>query len=238
MGNSVRFISAGPLSVFALILLVVFILLLIPLFILGLIGAAFTRLGFSWIAALAAIFLMLLGSFVNIPLWRFRRDIVRMAPEYPSPSGFNWIPPSAQVWETRLSLNLGGAAIPLCLAAYLLVQGMGIAGSMLLVQAGVVLLLVAAVTFVSTRCQPGIGIQVPLLIPGLIAILASLLVCGGTGPAAAVAAFAGGTVGTLLGGNFFRLFRIRDLGTAELSIGGAGTFGSVFLCCILPALIA
>jgi uncharacterized membrane protein len=34
------------------------------------------------------------------------------------------------------------------------------------------------------------------------------------------------------------LYRISDLEVPEVSFGGAGTFGSIFLCCMLPALIA
>ena len=80
MAGNIRFFSAGPLSVLAIVLLIVLVLLLIPLLILGIIGAAFTRLGLSWIAALALVLLMLAGSFVNIPIYRIRRDMVRATP--------------------------------------------------------------------------------------------------------------------------------------------------------------
>ena len=39
-------------------------------------------------------------------------------------------------------------------------------------------------------------------------------------------------------GNLAHLYRVRDLEVPEVSIGGFGTFGAVFLCCVLPALIA
>jgi uncharacterized membrane protein len=100
------------------------------------------------------------------------------------------------------------------------------------------IILVAVVTFVSTRLVPGSGIHVPLLIPGLTALLAGLLLSDGTGLTAAVTAFAGGTIGTLSGGNIVNLFRIGNLEIPKVSIGGSGTFGAVFMCCILPALIA
>jgi uncharacterized membrane protein len=41
-----------------------------------------------------------------------------------------------------------------------------------------------------------------------------------------------------MGGNLSHLYRVRDLEVPEVSIGGFGTFGAVFLCCVLPALIA
>lgn len=79
MADGIRFSSAGPLSVLAIILFIGLVLLLIPLLVLGIIGAAFTRLGLSWIAALALVLLMLAGSFVNIPLSHIRRDMIRAA---------------------------------------------------------------------------------------------------------------------------------------------------------------
>ncbi len=99
-------------------------------------------------------------------------------------------------------------------------------------------LIVALITFVSTRLVTGVGIQVPLLIPGLTALLAGLLLAGGTGLSAAVIAFVSGMTGILLGGNIAHLYRIKDLEVPEVSIGGAGTFGAIFICCMLPALIA
>ena len=80
MAGGIRFFSAGPLSVLAIVLLIGLVLLLIPLLVLGVVGAAFTRLGLSWVAALALVLLMLAGSFVNIPLYCIRRDMIRATP--------------------------------------------------------------------------------------------------------------------------------------------------------------
>ena len=88
MSDGVRFFSAGPLSVIAFIILIGLFILLIPLFILGIIGAAFIRLGFSWISALAVILLMVFGSFVNIPVYRIRRDVIRVSRIYFTGSGY------------------------------------------------------------------------------------------------------------------------------------------------------
>jgi len=97
---------------------------------------------------------------------------------------------------------------------------------------------VATITFFSTHPVTYTGIQVPLFIPGLTALLVSLLLAGGTGLTAAVTAFVGGVTGVLLGGNIANLYRIKDLEVPEVSFGGTGSFGSIFICCILPALIA
>ena len=238
MSDGVRFYSAGPLSVFVIIILIALVIILIPLLILGIIGAAFTRLGFSWIAALAVVLLMLLGSFVTIPVYRIRRDIIRVPRD--ESSVFDVCVPCApgQVWDTTISLNLGGAVIPLCVSLYMVYQAILITGTSLFFTVCAGITMVAIITFVSTRLVPCAGIQVPLLIPGLTALLAGLLLAGGTGLTAAVTAFVGGVTGVLLGGNIANLYRIKDLEVPEISIGGAGTFGSVFICCMLPALIA
>lgn len=238
MSNGVRFYPTGPLSVFAVILLIALVILIIPLFIFGIIGAAFTRLGFSWISALAIVLLMLFGSFVNIPLYRFKHDMVRVSPDTNAifGSGTPW--PADPVWETLVSINLGGAILPICLSLYLLYQAVSISGPSLLVPVGAGILLVALVTFFASRPIPGAGLRVPLFIPALSALLMGLLLFGGAGIPTMVTAFVSGTTGVLIGGNVTHLSRIKDLEIPSVSIGGAGTFGSVLICCILPALVA
>jgi uncharacterized membrane protein len=238
MSDGVRFSSAGPLSLFAIVLLIALLILIVPLLILGVIGAAFTRLGFSWISALAIVFLMLFGSFVNIPVYKIRRDMIRITP--PDSSIFWEYSQStpSPVWDTTIAINLGGAVIPVAVSLYMVYQAILITDTSLLISLCAAIILVAAITIVSTRKIPGSGIQVSLLIPGLTALLVGLMLSGGTGLAAAVTAFVSGIAGTLLGGNIAQLFRIKDLDIPSVSIGGAGTFGAVFICCILPALIA
>jgi uncharacterized membrane protein len=238
MAGGIRFFSAGPLSVLAIVLLIGLVILLIPLLILGIIGAAFTRLGLSWVAALALVLLMLAGSFVNIPISLIRRDMIRATPL--DPAGNELAVPFAAppVWETVISVNLGGGIIPVGIAAYMVYQSVLVTGTTLLMPIAICAALVMVISFVSTHEIAGVGIRVPFIIPALTALLAGVLLSGGTGLTAAVTALAGGTLGTLMGGNFAHLFRVRDLEVPEVSIGGFGTFGAVFLCCILPALIA
>jgi uncharacterized membrane protein len=238
MSDEVRFYSAGPLSVFVIIFLIALVVILIPLLILGIIGAAFTRLGFSWISALAVVLLMLFGSFVNIPVYRIRRDMIRVS--HNEETVFDVCVPcaSGQVWDTMISLNLGGAVIPVCVCVYMVYQAFLITGTTLFFTIFAGITIVAIITFVSTRLVTFAGIQVPILIPGLTALLAGLLLAGGIGLLAAVTAFVSGVTGVLLGGNVANLYRIKDLEVPEISVGGAGTFGSIFICCMLPALIA
>jgi uncharacterized membrane protein len=238
MSDGVRFYSAGPLSVFVIIFLIVLVVILIPLLILGIIGAVFTRLGFSWISALAVVLLMLFGSFVTIPVYRIRRDMIRVSQNEASVFGVCVPGESGKVWDTTISLNLGGVVIPVCVSLIMVYRAILITGTSLVFTVGTGITLVALITFISTRLVTCTGIHVPLLIPGLTALLAGLLLAGGTGLTAVVTAFVSGTTGVLLGGNVANLYRIKDLEVPEVSFGGAGTFGSVFICCLLPALIA
>jgi uncharacterized membrane protein len=238
MTNSVRFPSIGALSVFAIIIFVVLLILLIPLLFLGLIGAAFTRLGFSWLSALAVVLLILLGSSVNIPVYTIKRDMIRVVPEGVSISD-PFTPWSAgQVWETVISISLGGAVLPICVAVYLLYTALPLTGKSLALPICAGILTVAVITYVSTRPAPGIGLQVPILVPALTALLVAVLLAGGVGITAAVSAFVSGIIGVLCGGNLAQIPRIKDLDIPAWSIGGSGTFGSMLICCILPALIA
>jgi len=239
MSDGIRiYTGAGALPIFAIILLVILVIILIPLILLGVIGAAFTRLGFSWIAAIAVIFLMLVGSFINIPVYRIKRDMIRASSE--NPIGFDVPTPfmSQQVWETLISVNLGGAIIPVCIAFYLLYRASLITGTSLLLPTLICIAAVAMVSFVATRMINGYGLKVSLIIPALTALVIGLLISGGTGLSAAVTACAGGVLGTLIGGNIAHLFRVKEIEISQVSIGGSGTFGAIFLCCILPALIA
>ena len=238
MAGGIRYFSAGPLSVLAIMLFIGLIILMIPLFVIGVIGAAFTRLGLSWIAALALVLLMLAGSFVNIPLYRIRRDMIRAAPLDSAGNEMTYsfaVPP---VWDTVISVNLGGGILPVCIAAYMIYQTVMVTGTTLLIPVALCAALVIVISFLFTHEITGMGIRVPFFIPAFTALLAGLLLSGGTGLIAAVTALAGGTLGTIAGGNIAHLLRVRDLEVSEVSIGGFGTFGAVFLCCILPALIA
>jgi len=238
LSDSLRMYSAGPLSVLALILLIGLVIIVVPLLFLGLVGAAFTRLGFSWIAALAVVLLMLFGSFVNIPVYRIKRDMIRVD-NAALPFGAAGNPfARPPVWQTVISLNLGGALIPVAVSAFLLYRATAVEGMAILQPVVAGIFIVAIIAWLATRSIPGYGLRAPLFIPGLVALLCGLLLTGSTGLLAGVTAFVAGTAGTLLGAGIAQLPRIRDMEIPEVSIGGSGMFGAIFLACILSALIA
>jgi uncharacterized membrane protein len=81
----------------------------------------------------------------------------------------------------------------------------------------------------------GVGIAVPIFAPSIAtAIVAFLVARDDIAPIAYVA----GSMGTMFGADIFNLDRIQGLGAPVASIGGAGTFDSIFLTSILAVLLA
>jgi uncharacterized membrane protein len=242
MSSDIRVYSAGPLTIIALLVIIGLIVIVVPLLFLGLVGKAFTTLvGLSWITATALVILILLCSLVNIPVWKIRKETIRMphSPDGQFPDAFS-PNETGGLWETSIAVNLGGAIIPVAMACWLLYRALVVtSGNTLYLQVIAATLIVAAMAYVTTRPMVGIGLRVPLFIPGLTALLCGILLAGGFGLlSAGVIAFVSATVGILLGANIAHLPHVGDLEVPQVSIGGAGTFGAIFIGCILSALIA
>jgi uncharacterized membrane protein len=82
---------------------------------------------------------------------------------------------------------------------------------------------------------PGVGIAVPILGPPIAAAITALFI---SWRHAAALAYAGGSLGTLIGADLLNLSNIEGLGAPVASIGGAGTFDGIFLAGIIAVLIA
>ena len=242
MPSDIRVYSASPLTILALVVVIIVAILVAILLFFGLIGKAFTQLGLSLPVAIALVLLILLCSLVNIPVWKVKKETIRMphgeAGQFPD--GFT---PSevGGMWETSIAVNLGGAIIPTMMACWLLYQPSVVtSGSTLYLQVAAATLIVAAIAYVTTRPMVGLGLRVPLFVPGLTAILCGILFTGSFFGqfSAGVIAFVSAVFGILLGANLAHLPHVGDLEVPQVSIGGAGTFGAIFIGCILSAIIA
>lgn len=235
-----RVYSVGPLTILALVVIIGLLLLFIPLLFLGLVGNAFTNLvGLSWLSATALVILILLCSLVNIPVWKIRRETIRMPhpAEGEYPDAFTRREDRG-LWETTIAINLGGAIL-FAMACYLLYHAaLVMSRETLFPRVLAATLIVAAIAYVTTRPLVGVGIRTPLFVPGLAALLCGILFTGSFGLSAGVIACVSATLGTLLGANIMQLPRVGDLEVPQVSIGGSGTFGTIFIACILSALIA
>lgn len=211
----------APFSMFFLLLALPLLFMLFVLFFVGAINEVFQVLGFSPWAAIVLLFGVLLGSFVNIPVWTVEGQQERVSYDT---SRFPFRPVK-HVGEgsTTINLNLGGAVIPLAISAFLLVR----LPASLYPHVLAATIVVAAVCYRLARPVRGRGIAMPALIPPLLASLLAILVA--PPGQAAVVAFVAGVVGVLVGADLLNLPKLADIGARAASIGGAGTFDGIFL---------
>ncbi len=231
-------IVSNPFTFLMLILLFVVFLLIFPLLLLGVIGAAFAKLGFSWLEVLLILLLTLIGSFINIPVSTVESEPAAIY-QYYSPFFGRIYRIPAPSRTTTVAINVGGALIPLAISLYLIYSAAIAIGDLgLLIRILLGILAITLLTRMIARPVRGLGIVTPFFIPPLGAALAGILLNGGFGVNAAVIAYVSGTFGTLIGADLLNLRRIRDLGAPMVSIGGAGTFDGIFLTGVIAAIIA
>lgn len=210
------------------LIFILFLFFLPLLFILGyfkIITLGFVNLGIPPERILLLFLIILIGSAVNIPLGkRSFRQVEEIK--------FFGLLRRPRIRAEGISINLGGAVIPVLLSLYF---------AYLLLRAGfdltpvfVAILLMTAFSFVLARIVPGIGVTLPVFIPPILSAIVALILAPDY---AAPCAFISGTLGVLLGADILNLPRIRKH-EGLLSIGGAGVFDGIFLVGIVSALLS
>jgi uncharacterized membrane protein len=207
--------------------------LLVALLQVGIFSYVFGRLGISPGVALTLLLVSLIGSVVNLPVARFRNQIVQVRGTV-SVFGVRYIVPMLRRSSTTVAVNVGGALVPAAVSGYLIVH------DRIGWQALAAVIVVAALVRLVARPVPGLGVAVPALLPGIFAavVAAALYAVAGHPIAVAGLAYAGGTLGTLLGADLVNLPKVRRMGAPVVSIGGAGTFDGVFITGIIAVLLA
>jgi len=209
-----------PLS---LILLFLFIILLPVLFFLlqiHLAGAALAKLGISPKIAMLIIILCLIGSMINIPL------VTRPVDSFGS-SGYHFDYPGFPrlAGKQVIAINLGGAIIPLLICLYLLPKAP-------LAKTMIATLISSLIIHQLAKPVPMVGVQIPLLIPPLVAVvLAFLFSPRNPTPVAYIC----GVLGVLIGADLMNLGSLSSSGV--MSIGGAGVFDGIFMVGVISALL-
>jgi len=195
----------------------------------GILRYAYMRLGISPLAAFLILLFSLVGSYVNIPVAQLPAEHVLSGREVAF-FGMHYVIPVVVHWPgTVIAVNLGGAAVPVALSGYLLARH------------GVWLLGAIAVAFVTFVCHSlaypvaGLGIAVPVFVPPAATAVIALLL---SRRHAAVLAYVGGSLGTLIGADLLNLGHIGGLLAPIASIGGAGTFDGIFVTGIVAVLLA
>ncbi|XES77427.1 MAG: DUF1614 domain-containing protein [Candidatus Bathyarchaeia archaeon] len=220
-------------SLLVFLLLIFLAAAVVGLVFFGVVGFAFANVGFTPLVILLLLAASLLGSAVNIPLWKVRTSVPMIREDYVSALGMTYRIPRVEYGQTvtTIAVNVGGALIPTAVSVYLLFKADPSTVLYSLVGIGVVTLVTRAIS----RPVKGVGIVTPALIPP-VAAAAVALVLSPSQPL--TTAYASGVLGTLIGADLLNLRVIPKLGAPVASIGGAGTFDGVFLSGIIGVLIA
>lgn len=211
-------------SSFGCLIFILFILLLPFLFLLGffrIITIGFEKLGLSFGTTILILFLMLLGSGINIPLTKQKLIKVK------EPVFFGLFK-EEKLKVQGIAINLGGGIIPILLAFYFLTR-------VPVMPALLATVFMIIVCYYLARSIPGLGIVLPAFIPPIFAVLFALIFSPGF---PAPTAFISGVLGTLIGADILNLRKIQSMKPTFFSIGGAGVFDGIFLVGIVSALLA
>ncbi|MDD1757264.1 MAG: DUF1614 domain-containing protein [Methanotrichaceae archaeon] len=227
----------SPLSIFFMLLLAFLLFVVVGFLFLDVASTAFMRLGFSWGFALILLLASLLGSGINIPIFRIHSSTPLVRDSCIQVFGVAYcIPVIDNIYESTLvAINLGGAIIPSLISLYLLYKF-----PQSIIFAVLAVLFVSLLMYKIARPVKGLGIVTPALLPPLIAAMVTLVITAffsSPNEYKFIIAYVGGTLGTLIGADLFNLSKVRDLGAPIASIGGAGTFDGIFLVGLLAVLL-
>ncbi len=222
-----------PVSLILFLLLLLLLPFLWMAVAVDVVEVAVAKLGFAPNVALLLLALVIIGSTINIPLYRTQSS-VEVADDFVDLwlREFWGIPLRKVQRATIVAVNVGGGVIPVILALYQFTQANTLA--ILLVTA-----IVTIVSYYAAKVVPGIGIQMhPLLAPFTAVISAILINPFFMSPHTAPVAFAGGVLGTLIGADLLHLQDIQAMSAGVLSIGGAGVFDGIALCGLFALLLS
>ena len=219
-----------PNSPLRLILLIALFAFLVTSVQLGLLQVAFHRLGLEPRSAYLLLSTSLFGSLLNLPLFSVRAEA---PPEEEMPRQLRelfGLPRQAFTGRTIVAVNVGGCVVPVAFCIYLLAHTV-LDPASVIVAIGVV----AAVSWLTSFPQRGVGIAMPFLVAPATAAAAAMVL---DFEHAAALAYIGGTLGVLIGADLLRLNQVGKLGAPVASIGGAGTFDGIVLTGLLAVLLA
>ena len=165
---------------------------------------SFRKMGIPRHLVIPALVAILIGGIFNIPIWH---------------SG-----------STTVSVNVGGAIIPLLISFYLLRRAP-------LLKTALAVAVVATVSglLAEVDANKGISLHFGFLILPATAVSVALILAGRNAPQVA---FIAGTIGAIIGVDLVHLRELIHLGAAHLSMGGRGVFDGVFTTGIISAVLA
>lgn len=197
-------------------------------FLLGGLEYAYRRIGIPQGAMFGIMLGSLAGSAINLPVGRVHGKPERAVQQVQIFGRRYRVPVERPATTTTVAVNLGGAIVPTAVSVYLLIH------DSIWWQAAIGVAFVAAIVHLIARPVEGVGIEVPGIIPPLLAAGIALLVAPHM---AAPVAYVSGSLGTLIGADLTNIDKLKSLGGGTASIGGAGTFDGVFLSGIVAVLL-
>ncbi|HET8705111.1 MAG TPA: DUF1614 domain-containing protein [Pseudomonadales bacterium] len=216
----------SPFRILAFILLLVFFAIFVQM---GVLAIAFEKLGLSNQSAYLLFGVTLLGSLINLPLFKMKTNA--LPPDIELPPFFRAFLRQQSSFQgvTQISMNVGGALVPICFSYYLWTHS-----HLSVVSVAMAVSVVAISSFLMSRPVAGLGVTMPMLFaPLLAALTATLLSQQERAPLAYIA----GTLGVLIGADLFHMKDIKNMGVPFASIGGAGSFDGVFITGIVAVLL-
>lgn len=236
--------SGGMLPALLLLVALFFLFIFLPV---SIVAEAFSKLGLTPAQGVLMFIAILIGRGVNLPVFTSERLV--MVPRNPTmhfstdefgrPMSIQEEPANELVKQV-FAINVGGVILPVLLSLLFLgalhFEGKadGVYGWI-----GFAMVMVAGGCYAMAKADPFTGLRVPLFMPGLMTFLSVYFFV--PEPFRPIAAYIAGTLGTIIGGNIIPLLtpRIRNsVGVPRVDIGGAGTFGGVFMAGILAVLLA
>ena len=205
-----KFMLFLPISIFGFLGLLLLVPFLSFLGFFNILHFGFEKLGLGPISANLFLVAILFGSLFNVPLTRLKRKYVQR-------SYFFGMVNRPGIELSGISINVGGAIVPILLSIYLLFK-------VPFEITAIITILMIIITHSLARPSPR-GILLPAFIPPLFsAILALIFVPHFAAPVS----FISGVLGTLIGADLLNLPKIANR-EGILSIGGAGVFDGIFL---------
>ena len=178
---------------------------------------------------------MLLLSFAEIPIYNIRTKKPELSDEkkellsefYSVPLADEMEGGDKLIFNTPITLNLGGFILPVILAAYVAFNNPGFA-------ALEIMLIIIVATHLLSEIKAGIGIVIPNYI-GLITIPFALILDPGN---AATVVLVAGVFGILIGviTSIFNINENTD-GSPYINLGGAGSFKAVYVTVLIATLL-
>jgi uncharacterized membrane protein len=174
------------------------------------------------------------GSLINVPLYEKKRGI-ELIRKYEI---FGFIYTVRSKKKLVLAVNIGGCVIPVILSMKILLDIYDLVSPLFLIGA---FILSSLIIYGFSRPVVGVGIVVPMVIPPLIATIASyvaLLLSDAPIILLPKLSFLIGVLSTVFGADLLHLREIERIGYGVISIGGAGTFDGIFLTGIFAVLFS